>query len=614
MMKEDDEQGHLLEWIETLADDPLDLNNAPKKILCDFPFLTTAQIDLILERRPFTSKAEVARLLGKSTYQRIRALIVLKKTKSLFQAKLTQRWQYVLEKTRAVKEQIFTGTPLESMTRLRIKFRDFLSVGLLIQKDIGEARFDDHLSGYICWDPANSLFKIIAGNFYIHCAEGLLFSSSYLGSEIGLIRKPALINNVRLKPLISTSENSGFRGTALQLKSPAGIELTTYYSDKRQDAVLSDDFQYILRIDQSGYHRNAVEMQTINTAREKSYGFILTVPFMNLISVGFCYVCTKFSPGFARVSSSEDKERDFFRFEGSRLENYSIFYALQRPLFLLKGEVSPLKNSNPAQIHSLYVGRPSSAFVLRFSCFPSSFNSVYGRSFSDSNPFPRAIQLFFIGYSGNPTDFLTLSAFCSFKKDLWRTYFNPMPHLKKNAGFEATFHTANKITLSLKYKHSSERPYREETIEPQTVRKWRFQIGKKIGSSLQLRSRVELSEVRSAKLLSVKRGFNFYQDFQASFFKSIKLSARFSSFQCDDYESRIYEFETGIPGIFSNYPLYGSGNKFYLSLALNLLRSVKVWCKYRQIYYDGAEKIGSGLNEINGPLRQDLQFQIEYTY
>ena len=145
MMEEDDEQGHLIEWIETMTADPLDINNAPKKILTDFPFLTAAQVDLILANRPFSRKTEIAGILGKSTYQRIRPFVELKKAKPFLQARLTQRWQYVLEKTRAFKEGIFTGTPFESMTRLRINSSGSLSAGLLIQKDVGEPRFDDHL-------------------------------------------------------------------------------------------------------------------------------------------------------------------------------------------------------------------------------------------------------------------------------------------------------------------------------------------------------------------------------------------------------------------------------------------------------------------------------------
>jgi len=614
MMEEDDEQGHLIEWIETMTADPLDLNNAPKKILTDFPFLTAAQVDLILKNRPFSRKTEIARLLGKSTYQRIRPFVELKKTKPFLQARLTQRWQYVLEKTRAFKEGIFTGAPFESMTRLRIKIPGILSAGLLIQKDVGEPHFDDHLSAYFCWNAAAYPLKFIAGNFYIHCAEGLLFSSSYLSSESGLVRKPAQIKNVQLKPMLSASESSGFWGTALQWKSASGFELTTFYSDKKKDAVLSDGSQSILRFEQSGYHRNADEMQTINKARETSLGFIVTFPLLNLMSAGISYAWTKYSPGFAHVNISQEKRRDYFRFEGSRIENYSLFYSLQHQLILLKGEVSPLKNSYPAQVHSLYVGRPASIILVRFSCFPRSFSSAGGQSLSNSNPSVHGSQHFLIEYSAKPTDFLDLSAFCSFKKDLWRTYFNPMPQLKKNSGFEINFHSANKTSLSVKHKLTSEKAYHDDFVIQRTVRKWRFQIEKNFGLYVRLRSRVELSSVRSTQLFAAKSGVNFYQDLHMSPFKSFSFSARFSSFQCDDYDARIYEFESGIPGIFSNYPLYGSGNKFYLSLSFIPFPTIKVWLKYRQIYFDGAETIGSGLNEIEGPLRQDLQFQLEYNY
>ncbi|MEE9117649.1 MAG: hypothetical protein V3U02_03500 [Calditrichia bacterium] len=89
---------------------------------------------------------------------------------------LSHRFQYTLEKNRALSKKIFIGSPFESYTRFRIKLYKNLSTGVLIQKDAGEKSLLDHISGFISWNHPEYPLKIILGNYYIRCAEGLLLS------------------------------------------------------------------------------------------------------------------------------------------------------------------------------------------------------------------------------------------------------------------------------------------------------------------------------------------------------------------------------------------------------------------------------------------------------
>jgi hypothetical protein len=613
LIHEDDEQGDLLEWIDLLETSPVDINTASEKNLNELPFLNSDQVELILRNRPFSTKKEISDILGKTTYLQIRSFIVLNKSLRLPQWTVTHRQQHTLEKNRAMKDNLFLGTDYETLTRLQVKLPGHISGGVLTQKDKGEARFDDHFSGYLTWNPPEFPLKIIAGNFNVHSAEGLIFSAAYLPSKRTLIEGPIQMQSGILKPNLSSNECDGFSGVALQWDFTGLFGGGAFFSDQYKDAVLDDTSNAILRFERTGYHRNMQELQTVNRVHEKSIGLSVSFSLAKNATIGMVYSKTIYHPGFEYLPS-EEKIRDRYRFEGSSICNYSLFYAMIYNEFSLRGEFIPLNRSVPVQQHSLRFGQKSSSFLLQFSYLPTSFNSPYGRHLSDSQPFPRSLQQFLLGFLLRSSENFTLSAYCSMDKDIWRTYFNPLPLLKKSSEIEAIYIPLSGTQLMLRYQYSSSYQYQSSYAICRSADKLRLQIEKKPNSRFRFRSRIEKLFVKYSISSPEKQGFSFYQDFNWQHSKIFSLSIRFSSFQSDDYDSRLYEYESSIPGAYTNYPLYGSGNKYYLLLSCSPSSNLKIWFKYRQINYDAVEQIGSGLTAIEGSIRQDLQFQIEFRY
>ena len=63
------DQNEINSLLEEFTGNPLDLNSASRAELEYFSFLTPAQIDTILESRPFKHKSALAGILGRSTYK-----------------------------------------------------------------------------------------------------------------------------------------------------------------------------------------------------------------------------------------------------------------------------------------------------------------------------------------------------------------------------------------------------------------------------------------------------------------------------------------------------------------------------------------------------------------
>ena len=90
----------------------------------------------------------------------------------------------------------------------------------------------------------------------------------------------------------------------------------------------------------------------------------------------------------------------------------------------------------------------------------------------------------------------------------------------------------------------------------------------------------------------------------------IKLSMSGSWFDTDNYDTRSYIYEPGLTYAYSMYSFYGKGTR----LAVNTSCSIGKWCvcqaKWGWTHYFDRNTISSGLEEISGNNKMDLQLQL----
>jgi hypothetical protein len=82
-------------------------------------------------------------------------------------------------------------------------------------------------------------------------------------------------------------------------------------------------------------------------------------------------------------------------------------------------------------------------------------------------------------------------------------------------------------------------------------------------------------------------------------------------FDTDDYESRIYAFESDLPGVLTNRAFAGRGSHFYLLIRARLARAVFLGAKLSSTYYDDRQAVGSGLDQTAGPQVRFASLQLD---
>ncbi len=119
----------------------------------------------------------------------------------------------------------------------------------------------------------------------------------------------------------------------------------------------------------------------------------------------------------------------------------------------------------------------------------------------------------------------------------------------------------------------------------------------------------------SKKPLEISEGYLLFQDVQYSLEKiPLKLSFRYAVFNTDDYDSRIYAYESDVLYKFSVPAYYYKGQRYYLLANYDLSESLSFWVRYSQTVYNNRSIIGSGLEEIDGNTKSEITVQLRWKF
>jgi len=169
----------------------------------------------------------------------------------------------------------------------------------------------------------------------------------------------------------------------------------------------------------------------------------------------------------------------------------------------------------------------------------------------------------------------------------------------------------------LKYKHNKKNisisSPETEKLSTQLKRNIRGELIYTFGKTLRLRTRIEYLLVSNLSSTSKEKGILNFQEIKFHY-QSFNIYGRFIIFDTDSYISRIYEFENGLNGTFTNVPLWGKGIRWYLLIKYKLFNYLYLSLKYSETFKPDLKEISSGLNQIQNNLDNRFNFQIDYKF
>ena len=159
---------------------------------------------------------------------------------------------------------------------------------------------------------------------------------------------------------------------------------------------------------------------------------------------------------------------------------------------------------------------------------------------------------------------------------------------------------------------SETRPY-QSTYQLSQGEKWNYVINLdyKINENWSIKSRVMGSRFDFDN--KITKGFAISQDLNADYQKW-RISTRFVLFQTDNYDNRQYIYERNVLWLFSIPALQGQGMRYYTLAQYRVSQKLTIWARFSRKIYSDRERIGSGLQTIEGKRQTEAIFQLRYQF
>ncbi len=484
---------------------------------------------------------------------------------------------------------LYRGSPSKKYQRLELSATQFFG-RIVFEQDAGE-RLNDGFSSFSFGARTDGFLKdIVIGNYFVKTGEGLALSSFGSTSKLRGIFSGG--NRSSIVPYSSTDEFHYFRGIAATM-NVFPVAVTFMYSNKSVAASI-DSGGSISNFYTAGLFRTGEELRKKNAAREQMLGTEIDFKFENYGHVGILALRTKYD----RPLLSGTQSYSVYGLNGSANFSGATFF----------GEAvgnSPSLNTAIGGVRM----QVSKKMVLHASIrsYSPGYSDAFAFPFGENNSAEGGEKGIFVGLELHPfRNFDLLGYYDEFTLPTQ----NEFSTRGNEYFFNASVHANKKMNLTFQYKEKvkTESGSLEERSQ-QSVRLdglYRFQ------KRLTFRQRLELNEVRYSisKIRETgKLAFSEIRYEHASL--PVEVAARVVVFETDSYDSRLYEFENDVRGIFSNPPLYGSGMRWYCLSTYDIGTALRISLKYSETIKSGVTVMGSGENEIQGALDNRVTFQID---
>jgi len=530
--------------IEELKRRPLNINTASLDDLIKIPYLSQSSCLRIIEYRktngPFNSLDELLNISGitEEILNRIEPFLVIEKKKVRLE-NFTLRFRV---KTSLPRTENSPGYYI----RLRGKVDDYDGY-FISEKDPYEKTFFDYWAGGIVINENSRRFAF--GKYNLDLGHGVIMSP--LGSIFSGVDFKLIMRERGIIPYTSSLENQGFFGAALS--DSLFLKYALFYSNQKLDGRV-DTMGFAHSFDESGTHTDSLSLSKKDRINEELFGYDLRYNFSSVEFSHRSYWC-EYTPPFVCDDS-------LFEFYGNHFWVTGGGFKCKTDNFIFFGEIGHSRKHRIGGLLGYSSFLPYIDFNLVGKYFPLGFYSPKGAEV-EKDYAGGAIHL---AHHSRILNVGTTLAMDNKLEDDATKY-------DLRFQFEKTLGILN-ARFVLRYR------YNKEWMDISGSQIFlRITPLKMIFCDIRLQERYtyNLSEIEKGKLACIELGSNL---------KWLQLRARYGVFDTDSYTSRIYVYETDLPGVVNNRILYNKGDYGFVYLAAKVVKRTSFSLKYSVINTD----------------------------
>ena len=482
-----------------------------------------------------------------------------------------------------------------------------VSFGLLTSKDPGENNYADLVRGNLVVNIPGYSTRLVLGDFLVDGGQGLVFWRPTGFSKGGEATSGVARNGTGVWPSLSTGQSMTFRGIGVNIQ-PRGVGFHLFYSSKPLDATI-DSGGTVTHLSSDDLHRTESELAKRNRLREKTLGGRMTLDLGKGMKLGMS--------GFASQFDETVMLSGPFGFHGNRISAFGLDGLYTDGSVSAFAEIAQDRSRAIAAVAGFSVNPRSDltvAFLLR--TYSKSYNNFHSSGFSESGDGCKNESGTYAGLTFHPTPWLRIAAYMDQFMFPWRTFGSLMTsqgheyffasdlRVRDNIGIEFQFHQKyNAESNSL----SDVAEAKQTSIDSRGRSTYRTTFRFEPTGSLRWQNCAEIVTVGLEHKSVQERGMLFFQDVTADLGLALSLSVRIVAFHTDSYNSRVYEYETDLPGAYSTPALFERGIRCYILGRYRWGRTLAFAVKYSQT---SKEKSSEGIPRVDNQLSVQLDLEL----
>ncbi len=546
----------IIELLESLGENPVDVNTATKKDLLRIPFITEEIADSIIRARErsggFTDRESLKEIIPSVIYERVLPYIVValpkvkRPTPSVYpEIKIRTRVE-----NRYPRDESDPGSPLGLYNRILVDYGRF-SGCILQEKDEGEKELLDFLAVGIKAKDIGILEDVVVGYYGLDFGERLVLGSPVLtfkGSPYQMRRKGISIYTI-------TGENTYKRGIALKIKKIGPFDLSLFYSNTTLDARGCDSVYYTYSAD----HTSSKWEEIKDRVRETIYGGHIDI-----------------SGEYGTVGATYYYASDYDGSEKRSYSPYSVNFSLHRGRITFFGEIA--YSMHLAGICGIKSRGDKFVWDVVYRYLPLSFFSPHSSPFSD-----RRISSYGVL---NDKGIYTCLLFKPLPKTHLTIYGDHMEWEDSKLpqrGYEYRMILDRQITKGVDIGVS----YRYKCKDDDYARFLRAELDVNPVKWIGLRLRTEW-----AKENDTLSGELVYGDIRIQPVKELWINYRHIIFDSDLGRFKFTEYERELPGVMGNRFITGHGKRDYLLVSFKPFNYLRVSLKYEETFKKSSKLSG----------------------
>lgn len=615
----------LLEKVEH----PINLNQTTREDLEQLPFLTSQQIEQILEyinrygpMRSFgelmmltTLDPERRQLLKNFVYiggpplkenkLRLNSVFKYGKHQLMFTGRIPMY-------ERKGDKKGYLGYPYRHTLRYQFNYNERVKYGLTGAQDAGEPFFSnsnmlgyDHYSYYLQLKDLGRIENLCLGMYRVQLGMGLIINAGgYLGKNATLQSMGRSTATLRVHS--SRSTEGYLQGVATTIRLSKQWRITSFISYRPLEATLNKDGT-VKTLLPSNYHRTPTEIEKKNNTHEYDMGGCIEW------RKGTLYARTNMLyTRFDRLLHPQKENAPYrlYAAEGNDFINMSIDYGYTNTKLSFSGETAVNRQGALATIHQLsYRFNPQLTLIALHRYYDKKYTALHAKSFSEGSNIQNEHGIYG-GLSWQPFSKLTLNWYADYAHFAWKRYQVSLPSDAFDTMILVRSLLNNKWSLEGRYRlHIRQKDNQEKTMLLNRIEQ-RVRLALNYNSPFNLSLKTQFDGI-SVAYKEKDRGWMLSE--QAVYaWQWLQFSANIAYFHTDNYESRLYLYERSSLYDFSSLMLYGKGLRYALMTRADLGKHLMLIAKMGVTDYFDRCVISSGQQQINGSSMADVDIQIRW--